>query len=116
MQVAGGGDLGNMTVPGALVKGMGGAMDLAVGARRVLALCTHTRKHGQPQLVARCSLPLTGKSVVSRVITDLGVLDVGPDSFTLVELAPGVTPEQVRRATGATLELSLTLRTEPVPT
>jgi len=114
MQVAVGGDLANWTVPGALVKGMGGAMDLAVGARRVLALCTHTDKHGRPKLVSRCSLPLTGKGVVGRVITDLGVLDVGADFFTLVELAPGVTPDQVRQATGAPLTLSRTLSFEKV--
>jgi 3-oxoacid CoA-transferase subunit B len=120
MQVALGGDLANWTVPGALVKGMGGAMDLAVGAKRVLALCTHTDKHGRAKLVHRCSLPLTGRGVVSRVITDLGVFDVGADAFTLVELAPGTTVDEVRLATEAPVrlapELTPELATEAVPT
>jgi len=103
MQVAMDGDLANWTVPGALVKGMGGAMDLAVGAKRVLALCTHTDKHGRPKLVEQCSLPLTGRGVVDRVITDLGVFDTGVGAFVLVETAPGVTVEQIRQATGAPL-------------
>jgi len=101
MQVASNGDLANWTVPGALVRGMGGAMDLAAGAARVVVLCTHTDKNGAPKLRDRCTLPLTAPGVVHRVITELGVLDPAGDRFELVETAPGVTADEIRRATGA---------------
>lgn len=101
MQVSQHGDLANWAVPGGRTMGIGGAMDLATGCRRVIALMTHTAKTGEPKLVAECSFPLTAQRAVSRVITDLGVLDPTPDGFVLVETAPGVSVAEVRAATAA---------------
>jgi 3-oxoacid CoA-transferase subunit B len=101
MQVSAYGDLANWLVPGAMVKGMGGAMDLVSGARRVIALMEHRTRQGDPKLLTSCTLPLTGRGVVQRVITDLGLLDIANGTFTLIELAPGVTPTDVQGATAA---------------
>ncbi|MEU4196380.1 CoA transferase subunit B [Kribbella sp. NPDC026611] len=99
MQVSASGDLANWLVPGAMVKGMGGAMDLVSGARRVVVLMEHRTRTGEPKLVETCTLPLTGRRVVHRVITDLAVLDVNEGAFELIELAPGVTLSNVIEAT-----------------
>jgi 3-oxoacid CoA-transferase subunit B len=104
MQISATGDLANWAVPGGKVMGIGGAMDLASGCRRVIAMMQHTTKDGEHKLVASCSYPLTATRVVARVITELGVFDPTPDGvFAVVELAPGVTRDQVAAATGAPL-------------
>lgn len=103
MEVSESGDLANWMIPKKLVKGMGGAMDLVAGVKRVVVVMDHTSKHGESKLLKACTLPLTGLAVVDRIITNLGVFDVVEGGLTIVEIADGVTEDEVRNATEATL-------------
>ncbi|MEX1661937.1 3-oxoacid CoA-transferase subunit B [uncultured Thioclava sp.] len=103
MEVAENGDLANWMIPGKLVKGMGGAMDLVAGVGRVVVVMDHTNKHGESKVLKACTLPLTGTGVVNRIITNMGVLDVVEGGLKLLELADGVTEQELRAATEATI-------------